>query len=166
MSDRSGLMRLPGPEAAEDFGRTLAQALTSRAGALRRRGLMIGLSGPLGAGKTTVVRALLRALGVEGAVRSPTYTLIEPYSVALGEVRHLDLYRLGDPGELEFLGAEDLRAEAALNLIEWPEQGGRLFDELDLLISLDYHPDGGRRLALQAHSEAGRHLLEALPGAD
>ena len=83
---------------------------------------VVHLQGDLGAGKSTLARALLRALGVSGAIRSPTYTLIERYPVEGGEAWHLDLYRIGDAGELEFLGLDD--AAAVLWLVEWPERGG------------------------------------------
>lgn len=155
-------LELAAPEDTEALGRALAEAVSGRSETARRRGLLIGLSGPLGAGKTSLVRAMLRSLGVEGAVRSPTYTLVEPYTTALGEIRHLDLYRLGDAGELEHLGVADLRVEAALSLIEWPEQGGRLEDELDLRVRLDYLDGGGRQARLQPRNDAGGGLLSTL----
>ena len=83
---------------------------------------VVHLTGELGAGKTTFARAMLRSLGVQGAVKSPTYTLIESYNVDLGVVAHLDLYRLEDPAELEFLGFRDLQEESVLMLVEWPER--------------------------------------------
>src|SRR6056297_3323471 len=97
------------------------------AGPLRRacesRAVVLHLAGPLGAGKTTLVRGLLRGLGHRGAVRSPTYTLIEPYDELTPRVYHLDLYRLGDPEELDYLGLRDLLTGDTLLLIEWPERG-------------------------------------------
>jgi len=99
---------------------------------------VVHLSGVLGAGKTTFVRAMLRSLGVQGAVKSPTYALIESYEVNLGMVVHLDLYRLEDPAELEFLGFRDLLEESALMLVEWPERGHDALPAADWQISIDY----------------------------
>ena len=99
---------------------------------------VVYLSGELGAGKTTFVRAMLRSLGVQGAVKSPTYALIESYEVDLGTVVHLDLYRLEDPAELEYLGFRDLLEEAALMLVEWPERGHDALLSPDWQINIDY----------------------------
>lgn len=83
---------------------------------------LVFLLGDLGAGKTSFARCLLNHLGVEGAVKSPTYTMVETYSLGIGAVAHFDLYRLQDPEELEYLGARELLSTAALSLIEWPER--------------------------------------------
>jgi tRNA threonylcarbamoyladenosine biosynthesis protein TsaE len=119
---------------------------------------VIYLGGPLGAGKTTLARALLRALGVTGTVRSPTYTLVEPYATERGPVAHLDLYRIAAAGELEFLGLRDLTD--SLLLVEWPERGGSALPAADLIIRLA-HAGSGRAAELEATSEAGRGLLQA-----
>ncbi len=114
-------------------------------------GAMVFLYGSLGAGKTTLVRGLLRAFGVKGAVRSPTYTLIEPYEIQAGNVLrrifHLDLYRLGDPGELDYLGWEELLAEGGLMLIEWPERGAGVLPVADLRFDIEVQ-HSGRLLSL------------------
>jgi tRNA threonylcarbamoyladenosine biosynthesis protein TsaE len=125
--------------------------------------LVAGLSGDLGAGKTTWVRALLRSLGHAGRVPSPTYTLLERYDLDGLTVVHLDLYRLADPGELEFLGLRDwLAAERTWLFAEWPERGGRWVDTLDLQIQLEITGPESRRLAFTAGSAAGRKAIDAL----
>jgi tRNA threonylcarbamoyladenosine biosynthesis protein TsaE len=121
---------------------------------------VVHLQGDLGAGKSTLARAWLRALGVEGAIRSPTYTLVERYPLTRGgEALHLDLYRIGDGAELEFLGLDD--AEAALWLVEWPERGGNALPPSDLRIRLAIE-GAGRRAILVPHSPAGRDWLAQL----
>lgn len=118
------------------------------------------LHGDLGAGKSTLARAWLRALGVAGAIRSPTYTLVERYPLAGGgEALHLDLYRIGDGAELEFLGLDD--ADAALWLVEWPERGAGALPPADLRIDLSIQGDG-RACGLTPLSLAGRTWLAAL----
>ncbi|EMR12139.1 ADP-binding protein [Methylophaga lonarensis MPL] len=122
----------------------------------------IHLEGDLGAGKTTLVRGLLHALGHQGHVKSPTYTLIEKYSLPRGPVFHFDLYRLADPEELLYLGVDDIFAEQdALLIIEWPQQAGSLLPAPDLLIQLQYQPEG-RELQFQAFSARGQEICEKL----
>ena len=124
--------------AMEALGAQLAQAYTAG---------IIYLQGDLGAGKTTLARGLLRALGHTGKVRSPTYTLIEPYQLESAAVYHLDLYRLADAQELEDLGLRDLLAEQALLLVEWPERGAGVLPAADLRINIE-HRDKGREVRL------------------
>ncbi len=101
------------------------------------------LHGDLGAGKSTLARAVLRALGVRGAIRSPTYTLIEPYQLDSGdEALHLDLYRIAAVAELEFLGLDALAEQASLWLVEWPERGGKALPQADLRVDLAVAGDG------------------------
>lgn len=121
---------------------------------------VVHLHGDLGAGKSTLARAWLRALGVTGTVRSPTYTLVERYPLeAGGEALHLDLYRIGDAGELEFLGLDD--HQAALWLVEWPERGRGALPEPDLRVALAV--DGaGRALRLEPGSPAGADWIARL----
>jgi tRNA threonylcarbamoyladenosine biosynthesis protein TsaE len=125
----------------------------------RREGV-IYLQGDLGSGKTTLVRALLRGFGYQGKVRSPTYTLVEPYPLGGLTVYHLDLYRVGSPGELEWLGVRDLQGEPALLLIEWPEQGAGMLPAADLRVVLSYRAPG-RALRFEALSAAGEAMLAA-----
>ncbi len=124
---------------------------------------VVHLQGDLGAGKSTLARAWLRALGVQGAIRSPTYTLVERYPLAGGgEALHLDLYRIGDGAELEFLGLDD--ADAALWLVEWPERGGDALPAPDLRVALAIE-GVGRRARLIASSAAGEAWLARLASA-
>ncbi len=136
------------------------EALGARLAEARTAGI-IYLEGELGAGKTTLARGLLRALGHSGKVRSPTYTLIEPYLLDSGAVYHLDLYRLADPQELEDLGLRDLLAEKALLLVEWPERGAGVMPAADLRVGIE-HRRAGRRVTLEPLSAAGEHLLTTL----
>jgi tRNA threonylcarbamoyladenosine biosynthesis protein TsaE len=122
------------------------------AGALGGRRGVIYLRGDLGAGKTTLVQGLLRALGHRGPVRSPTYTLIEPYEDLDPPVHHLDLYRLGDPEELDYLGLRDLVGGDSLLLIEWPERGAGELPPPDLEVHIDQAPPG-RRIELAASAD-------------
>jgi tRNA threonylcarbamoyladenosine biosynthesis protein TsaE len=154
-------IQLSDAAATEQLGRRLATLLGA---ACRAQAFVIHLEGPLGAGKTTLARGLLRGLGHEGRVRSPTFTLLEPYELAGCRVVHLDLYRLADPGELDYLGLSDQLAPGTAVLVEWPERGADRLPAADLGIALDY--DGpGRRAVLVAGSAAGAQLIEALWGA-
>ena len=155
--------------ATHAFGAGLAEALARRA-TEDPLPFVIFLSGDLGAGKTTLVRAILRALGVDGAVRSPTYTLMERYPLPQGSALHMDLYRLGDPEELEFLGLRDDPAPGEIMLVEWPGQGERHLPAPDLCIELaaDESPgeDAGaptqrRWLDVTARSDRGAAMLTA-----
>lgn len=151
MSASAPAFHLPDPEATDALGRLLAQSQPVRA--------VVHLHGDLGAGKSSLARAWLRALGVEGPIRSPTYTLVERYPVAAGEALHLDLYRIGDAGELEFLGLDE--AGGALWLVEWPERGGRALPAADLNVELAIE-GAGRRVRLRAASPAGAVWLKRL----
>jgi tRNA threonylcarbamoyladenosine biosynthesis protein TsaE len=146
---------LPDEQATQALGADLGAALPPQA--------VVFLHGDLGAGKTTLVRALLRALGYEGAVRSPTYTLVEPYQLSGRAVYHLDLYRLADPEELEFLGLRDMLAEPCLMLIEWPQRGTGMLPAPDLHVRL-VAAGAGRHVEVEAASAAGEAALECLNG--
>lgn len=127
-------------------------------------GLIIYLSGPLGAGKTTFARGFLRGLGYQGVVKSPTYTLVEPYSFASGLIcYHFDLYRLADAEELEFTGARDYFNASSICLIEWPEKATAFIAEADIECRLEHHQQG-RKITLSACSIKGERLmLQAQP---
>ena len=126
---------------------------------------VIFLQGDLGAGKTTLARAVLRGLGVRGPVRSPTYTLMERYPLSEGCALHMDLYRLGDPEELEFLGLRDEPGPGEIMLVEWPHRGERHLPAADMQIELaaDSEQSGkqadGRWLAASAATGAGQQVL-------
>lgn len=137
---------LPTPDDTDQLGAWLASTRPPRA--------VVHLKGDLGAGKSTLARSLLRALGVIGTIRSPTYTLVERYPLTSGgEAWHLDLYRIADPGELEFLGLDG--DEPTLWLVEWPERGAGHLPAAELLIELEIHGEG-RRAAIAAASPIGR----------
>nr|WP_200327852.1 tRNA (adenosine(37)-N6)-threonylcarbamoyltransferase complex ATPase subunit type 1 TsaE [Thiocystis violacea] len=147
---------LDSPEAQQAFGVQLASAMQPPC--------VLYLEGDLGTGKTTLTRGILRGLGHVGAARSPTYTLIEPYTLiesdALADVSlyHLDLYRLGDPEELEYLGLRDLMTQDALWVVEWPERGAGFLPKADLLIQINYHT-AGRHLNVIARTGRGEAVL-------
>jgi len=141
------------PEILEAIGGCCAQAGVP--------GLMIYLTGPLGSGKTTFVRGFLRQLGYLGAVKSPTYTLVEPYLIGAQQIYHFDLYRLADPEELDYLGIRDYLDNTMIGLIEWPERGGVWIPAADIHIELSYQLPG-RRLQAQAATQSGQEVLQAL----
>lgn len=140
-------------DATEAFGATLARCCLP--------GTVIYLHGNLGAGKTTLVRGFLRALDYRGAVKSPTYTLVEPYELTACRVYHFDLYRLGDPEELEYLGIRDYFDDGSISLVEWPEQGEGVLPPPAIEIQIDYH-GAGRMLRLVSTDTRGRRVMECV----
>lgn len=122
---------------------------------------IIYLRGVLGAGKTTLVRGFLRALQYEGVVKSPTYTFIEPYFFPAKTVYHLDLYRLRDARELDFLGIEDFESNSIL-LIEWPEQGVGHLVEADIVCYLEVISENERRLTCEARTLKGKDIIDKI----
>jgi tRNA threonylcarbamoyladenosine biosynthesis protein TsaE len=132
--------------------------LGGRIANLIRDRLIISLQGDLGAGKTTLSRGILQGLGHSGAVKSPTYTLVEPYQLSLGLVYHFDLYRLADAEELEYMGFADYLADGQLCLIEWPEKGQGFLPKADIAIEISQLGDG-RCVTLCAHSAVGEQLI-------
>ena len=140
----------------EDFSPSLQQMLVTQSG-----GLHLHLHGGLGAGKTTLVRGLLRAMGVQGAVKSPTYTLVEPYQTTHWEVFHFDLYRLGNADEMEFFGVRDYFRQGALCIFEWPARGAGALPAPSLVLTLAVENDG-RQLLIEAGDRVGKALAGAL----
>jgi len=137
------------------LGRRLAQVCPIRA--------VIWLHGPLGAGKTTLVRGFLRGLGYHGTVKSPTYTLIEPYDSGGHRVFHLDLYRISHPAELDNLGLRELQDDRAVVLVEWPERGVGALPPADLSLELEYQGTM-RRVIVRPLTSTGNELAKAVPG--
>ena len=139
-------LHLPDEVATQSLGAALAETAPGSG--------WLALHGDLGAGKTTLVRAFLRALGYTGRVVSPTYTLVETYEIANTRIAHYDLYRMNDPEELEWMGAREDFAGDTLCLVEWPERGAGVLPPPDLEIHL-LHFDDSRRAQMGAHSVAG-----------
>ncbi|MED5620101.1 tRNA (adenosine(37)-N6)-threonylcarbamoyltransferase complex ATPase subunit type 1 TsaE [Ideonella sp. BN130291] len=144
-----------GNEAAcEAFARALAAAPGLRHA-------FIALQGPLGAGKTTFVRHLLRALGVQGRIKSPTYAVMEPYDLPCGPVAHFDFYRFGDPREWEDAGFREVFAAPGLKIAEWPDKAAAMLPPADLTMTIDPIDEERRSVTLNAGTPRGLALLEA-----
>ena len=146
-------MRLENEEDTEQFGNVMAQYLQSP--------MTIYLKGELGSGKTRLSRAILHGLGHTGVVKSPTYTLVEPYQLEQITVYHFDLYRLADASELDFMGIRDYFTDNSVVLVEWPDKGIGFLNPADLSIQLNFAGDG-RDCSIQSFSEAGKILVNNL----
>lgn len=144
---------LPDEAATVALGARLADLVGNR--------MLIFLEGELGAGKTTLSRGLLRGLGHTGAVKSPTFTLVEPYVLDDVQVFHFDLYRLSDPDELEYIGVDDYLDGEVVCLVEWPERGEHALPDPDLHVVLTVE-DTGRGISIEAKTERGEHVIRRL----
>ena len=138
-------------------------ALGQELASVTEPGCVIYLQGDLGMGKTTLSRGFVQALGHTGAVKSPTYTLVEPYEFNHVTVYHFDLYRLGDPHELEFMGIRDYFTATTICLIEWPERGSGVLPAADLVITI-VKAGTGRLATLDSQSSAGAVVVNGLQG--
>jgi len=145
----------PDETATQNFAAALATAPALR-------NAFIELQGDLGAGKTTLVRHLLRALGVPGRVKSPTYAVVEPYELAGFNVWHFDFYRFSDPREWEDAGFRDIFASAGLKLAEWPQKAAGFLPRADLIIHLEAVTEASRHVTLTAQTALGLVLLQAV----
>jgi tRNA threonylcarbamoyladenosine biosynthesis protein TsaE len=149
---------LPDAAATERAGRALAPALAG--------GMLVTLSGPLGAGKTAFARGVLRGLGWTGAVKSPTYTLLEHYAFSSLYLYHFDFYRFADPEEWETAGVADAFTREAACLVEWPERVSAFLPPADLVVRIGWPADGdGRELDLEARTPDGERCLNAIAAA-
>lgn len=152
-------MFLDDERATDNLGEQLAHAVSR----VQPRHFVIYLVGDLGAGKTCLARGLIHGFGHAGRVKSPTYTIVEPYELSDKKIYHLDLYRMSDPEELEYLGIRDMSQSNAIMLVEWPERGERALPAPDLEIKLAHAPGQvGRDVSLRATSEQGKAVLGAL----
>lgn len=147
------LIPLPAEADTIALGQTLAKVLAN--------GGTLYLEGDLGAGKTTLARGLIQSLGHSGPVKSPTYTIVEPYELSCGPVFHFDLYRLADPEELELMGIRDYFAPGAICIVEWPERGGDLIPPPDLSLTLE-KTGGSRKAHLHAQTAQGQLMLQKI----
>lgn len=136
---------------AEDLASAIQQFLPASA--------VMHLVGDLGAGKTTFSRFFIQGLGHQGSVKSPTYTLVEPYELGDVSIYHFDLYRLADSEELEYMGVRDYFQENTISIVEWPEKGGELLANPDLVISILIENEG-RRFSIDAKTAKGAKLLQ------
>ena len=135
--------------------------LGARLAAAHVRGMVVYLNGDLGMGKTTLARGFIQGLGHVGAVKSPTYTLVEPYDLSERTVYHFDLYRLGDAEELEFLGVRDYFDEYSVALVEWSQRGLGFLPPPDIVITIE-RLGLGRTVQLEAFSACGEGVINAI----
>ncbi len=146
---------LPTERASEEVAARLASCLVSP--------LVLAFSGEIGAGKTTLIRAMLRSLGVTSAIKSPTFSLVETYQVNHLQIHHFDLYRVQDENELDYIGFRDYFSDDAVCCIEWPERVVSCLDNADISFSLNLK-GVGREMHIHAYTPAGISMLSCLLG--
>ena len=154
LSAASAALDLPDAQATQALGTALARALFAQRDAVAQRGFALGLDGDLGAGKTTLVRALLRAAGVTGSVKSPSYALLEPYDAGGFAFYHFDFYRFKQPREFVEGGFSEYFGAGGICLVEWPDQAGEYLPPLDLRVQI--------QTAASAESDGRSALLLSL----
>lgn len=145
------ILNIPNESAMTALGQQMAQTLKGPA--------LIYLHGDLGAGKTTLTRAIIHALGFQGRVKSPTYTIVESYQFDEQILYHFDFYRISDAAELEFIGLEEYFTQQAICLVEWPEHALPLLPAADLLVHIDILAMG-RQVSISAQGQRGQAMLE------
>lgn len=149
------LLNLQNEQASIDVAKRLATQL--------KPPLLLGFSGEIGAGKTTIIRAMLRASGVGSSIKSPTFSLVESYECKHAVIHHFDLYRIAQADELEYLGFRDYFTNDSICIVEWPENARQVLSEMDLYCKLRTK-GAGRELELQAFTAAGNAMLSCLAG--
>ncbi len=155
MSETSVTIKIEGEAHSQFFAEQLARVLLP--------GTVLTLQGDLGAGKTTLSRFIVHALGEQGPVTSPTYTIVEPHQIDDKLIYHFDLYRLENESELEELGFDEYFEEAFLNIIEWPERAGDSLPPVDLALEINFAKEDDHRLfTLRAKSDKGQTMLTAM----
>ena len=166
-SHRPPIVGTPSPDGARWDGRWLDETGTAHfaqrlAASPAITNATLTLAGDLGAGKTTFVRHLLRALGVQGRIKSPTYAVVEPHEAPGLNIWHFDFYRFNDPREWEDAGFRDVFASPGLKLAEWPEKAAALIPAADVAIFIEALDEEARRVTLHAHTPLGQQLLQGL----
>lgn len=149
------ILDLPDEKASEHFATRLALGLIPP--------LILTFSGDLGAGKTTIVRAMLKSLGVQSAIKSPTFSLVESYYCEHIPIHHFDLYRIHHEDELEYLGFRDYFTNESICCIEWAQNAGRALPKVDIRFNLSIK-GAGREMQMSAYSDAGKKILACLAG--
>jgi tRNA threonylcarbamoyladenosine biosynthesis protein TsaE len=146
---------LASPEATDELGKKLAKIIKAP--------LVIGFKGEIGRGKTSLIRAMLRELGVQSAIKSPTFNLVETYQTAAGTIHHFDLYRLNSVYDLEDLGFRDYLEASEISCIEWPENAPLLCPLLDIVIEINLSNQGdGREVLINSQTDLGEKMIKKL----
>ena len=136
-----------------EFGKFLGRSIRP----FLSEGVIVFLNGDLGAGKTTLCRGILRTFNYLGAVKSPTYTLVEPYQIDIGHINHFDFFRIEHPDELDYIGLEEYFSVDTISLIEWPERGLGVLPKSDLTISVDFQ-NQHRVIQMESNSDLGEKI--------